>query len=95
MQLGVGGILAVQIIRTVLESMPNILKANGNGNGDGKVQKSGDMDPAYWHLEVRNAVKEGLAVTAIPVLERQTQILEDIKELQKELLRQTLRRHDL
>lgn len=80
-QVCLGGMFAIQVIRLVLERLPGII---GGKNGG---KKSGDMDPAFWQLEMREAVREGMSSTITPILERQTEILSDIKELQKELTR--------
>ena len=47
-QLGVGGIFAILVIRIVLDFLG---KSKRNG-------KSGELDPAYWKQEFRAAVRD-------------------------------------
>lgn len=52
LQLGAGGILALLVIREVLAFLGK--RKNGNGS------KAGDMDPAFWKHEFRDAVKDSV-----------------------------------
>lgn len=82
LQLGVGGIFAILVIRVVLDALPKLSRKDGNG----KASRSGDLDPAFWQMEFRAAVREGIDTS--PTMARQTEILSAIKELQRELVQE-------
>ena len=66
-QLGVGGIFAILVIRIVFDFLG---KSKRNGS-------SGALDPAYWKQEFRTAVRDEIA----PLAERSREELREIKSL--------------
>ncbi len=78
LQVGVGGILAVQVIRVVLDGVPKLLTAAKRGGNF--IQTTGEKDPAFWQMEIRQAMREEVSTTILPILAQQTRILEKLAE---------------
>ena len=71
-QLGVGGIFAVLVIRIVLDFLG---KSKRNGS-------SGSMDPAYWKQEFHVAVHDEVT----PLAERTREEMREIKSMLSKIL---------
>ena len=67
LQLGVGGIFAILVIRVVFDFLG---KQKRNG-------KSGELDPAYWKQEFRAAVHDEVS----PLADRTRDEIREIKSL--------------
>lgn len=67
--LGVGGILVVFIVRELFA----YLKAREQKN-----DRSGDKDPAFWQMEFKKAVEEGIAKAVVPLLAKQNELLDEL-----------------
>lgn len=74
MQLGVGGIVALLVIREVLGFL-NKRKENGQK----KERVAGEMSPEFWQADYRKAVTEVVASIVVPILASQTSILSEMQ----------------
>jgi hypothetical protein len=72
-QLGIGGVLALLIIREVL----GFLKAKKNGVGG---NHSGEKSVEFWRGQIRQTMSDVVAAELLPAIQEQTHILEDIRE---------------
>ena len=71
LQLGVGGIFTVLVLRTVFEFLLKGKRSNGNTAGDRSVE--------FWQTQSSDNLKNQIATNILPLLERQTNILEELK----------------
>ena len=71
LQVGVGGILAILIIREVL----NFLRARPDAS-----DRAGDASPEYWQAEARKAMTEVMVTIIVPILATQTTILTELQK---------------
>jgi len=76
LELGVGGAVAVILVREAFTFIrENRSRRNGNG-------KAGDKATEFWQQDVRDAVEEKMNSVLKPVLEKQTEILREIRDAQ-------------
>lgn len=83
-QVGVGGLLALALIKMVLEFLgkqktPNAHHANGNGT-------AGSKSTEYWQIECRKIVAEVLATNVVPILVAHSQSLKNLEREQRKLM---------
>ena len=71
--LGIGGLIVVFVIKELFSFLKN---RNGKGN------KSGDMSPDYWKSAIKEGMADSLKNSISPILNRQTDILDAIRESQ-------------
>lgn len=80
LQLGVGGIFALLLIREVL---PFLLKR-------GHQQTSGEQGVDFWKATIRDIVDDSFTELVKPTLEAQSKILGELRDILKE--EQTMRK---
>lgn len=80
-QIGVGGIFALMVIKEVLTFILNFSRNKKNGNG--KI--AGDQSIEYWQAEQRKAVIEVFTTVVIPILSNQTLILNELRQANTDL----------
>ena len=81
--LGVGGALALLVIREVLTFLKNRSLAG--------QRTAGDQSPEFWQAEQRRAVTDVVVNVVVPILTRQNSILNELKNAQQEMNGQTIR----
>ena len=69
-QIGVGGVFALLIVRLVLDFLSKQKSKNGS---------AGDKPVEFWEGTFRKINKESLNETIVPILQQQTRILEAIQ----------------
>lgn len=108
LELGVGGLFAVMLVRetrSILEiALAKRRNANGNGNGavHGRRQSDqetlGEKAPEYLQIETRKAATEAFSSTVKPLLLEQVRILGEIRgeqrRLSDEILKMAARREN-
>ena len=77
-QLGLGGIVAILLIREVLTYLKT-LKSTRNGQ-----KAAGDLTPEYWQTEQRKAITEVVVTVVVPILTSQATILAELKSSQQQ-----------
>lgn len=85
-QVGVGGIFTVLVLREVFTFLKT-RKANG---------ASGDQSVEFWQQQQQLIIAENLKMSVIPILDKQTAILDEIRLGQARvvlLIEHQLRRH--
>lgn len=79
LQLGVGGIFAVMLIREVLNYLT---KRNGHRT---EGITSGEKSVEFWHQEIEGIVREVFISQLLPELQRQTDLLKLILNEQQKI----------
>ena len=79
-EIGVGGILALLIIREVL----TFLKTRKMSS---RPNTAGDLSPDYWQGEQRKAMTEVILTIVVPILTNQTTILAELRNSYTEMSR--------
>lgn len=81
-QLGVGGAIAAAIVYLVLKFRPW-----KNGTGDHKKSNAaGEQTTDFWRIEMQKIVMEANERQVVPILNRQTQILENMSKMVDRLI---------
>lgn len=73
LQLGVGGMFGILVIREVLTFLKTRRAAPTETTGEKSVE--------YWHLSISKIVTDAIGSSILPVLERQTQILGEMSRI--------------
>lgn len=81
-QLGVGGIIALLVIREVLSFL-----SKRKENGRRQFLSIGEMSPEHWLAEQRKVATDVLVTVIVPILANQTSILAEKVELMREMQR--------
>lgn len=74
-QIGIGGLFALMVIREVL----GFLKTRSNGKRSSVEHTAGDLSPEFWQADSRKAVAEVIAITVVPMLAAETAILAELR----------------
>jgi hypothetical protein len=90
-QVGVGGLFAILVLREVRAMVGEFRIGRRNGNGPGSRGSSGEKSPEFWQSEMRKAAVEAFAMTATPALTQQTELLREIRDGQRRLSEEVLK----
>ena len=87
-QVGIGGVLAIALVATVLKFLPAFMAALKSQNGK---NKSGDLSPAEWEGRMKQIARDAND----DMLREMRNLLESRNEKVREIIRQELasRRH--
>lgn len=78
LQIGVGGVLALLIIREVLRFLKQRQPASG-------AVSAGAQSPEYWQAEQRKAITDVVVSIVVPILSNQNAILNELRVSQTEM----------
>jgi len=83
-QIGVGGLLAVFILREVFKFILEFVSKK-KANGQRQELNAGERPVEFWQAEHRKAIGEIVVALIVPILANQTRILDEMRRENAEL----------